>query len=83
MDAAKNMLRDAFFRLASENILPLPDVREFVSTFPPCKTPHKFDMELCAKVEKEGKDMLFTGYVLCKEENLRCLELSYRLSGQR
>ena len=83
MDSAKNMLHDAFFRLASESILPLPDVREFVSIFPPCKTPQKFDMELCATVQREGKNMLFSGYVLCREENAKCLEISYMLSSPR
>jgi len=59
---ASETVRTMFFELASEHILPLPDVRFFKSSQME-KAPPVFDAHFLITLEKKGKDFTLTGIV--------------------
>lgn len=73
---AENLIRDAFFKLASDNGHPLPDRNFFVFSYP-CKAPKKFNMDLHVTLEGSPDALSFRAVAICSENRMPYLKVTY------
>ncbi|NTW27345.1 MAG: hypothetical protein HGA36_03405 [Candidatus Moranbacteria bacterium] len=76
---ARETVKNMFFELAAEQILPLPDVR-FFKTSHMHQAPAIFDARFSISLEEKGKDFLLTGIVgsQCGSSQYMKVEYAFR-----